>query len=352
MNREYLASYHNQGAPRKNNYSEIQLLAKDLGNQHKDNSKRRHKEIIFSKYTNSPYSQWIDNKIKPILIELNLFIPDLTSANFIPHSIFFQICFTLNKPFISRDDESLHICDNAVKKDKVFKLPMISPSSWKGSLRSAMVRKLVLQHRTTLEFTEQRFRLFLLFGDEKGDEINRKSTSEFLDVAKPESAALYRSTKKKLFIPMDGEELPNHKGRLFFFPTFFTKTSAEIINPHDRKSGTGTVPIYLETVPIDTKGTFTLLYFPFDRIGREEKDEKNGLDKTLEEEMKVDLIEISKGLNSMFTKYGFGAKTSSGFGTAEIKTDSIVIQANDNGDLRDEISKAKELLGRKEGENE
>jgi hypothetical protein len=34
---------------------------------------------------------------------------------------------------------------------------------------------------------------------------------------------------------------------------------------------------------------------------------------------------VAKGIKAMMTKYGFGAKTSSGFGTAEVDTDEMMI---------------------------
>ena len=49
--------------------------------------------------------------------------------------------------------------------------------------------------------------------------------------------------------------------------TFFDLIDVEVINPHSRKTRAGTHPIYLECVPQGAKGTFSLLYVPFDLIG-------------------------------------------------------------------------------------
>jgi CRISPR-associated protein Cmr2 len=181
-------------------------------------------------------------------------------------SIHLAFKFTLNKPFLSRDDNPFHIIDNPVKKDKVFKLPYVSPSSYKGALRSAA--------RYSCETPPSDFDppiIERLFGTDK-----RRETESL------------------------------KQGRLHFFPTFFSSIRLEIINPHDRKSGAGTLPIQFETA--HGEGLFNLLYFPFD------------FDQSPQSYSEVadDLILIVKAAREMFTVYGFGAKTSSGFGIADV----------------------------------
>ncbi len=69
-------------------------------------------------------------------------------------------------------------------------------------------------------------------------------------------------------------------GRLYFFSTFFTQKSLEIINPQDRKLRAGEKPITFESVPGGIRGatgTFTLLYIPFDLIGEDGRGTKSKL---------------------------------------------------------------------------
>jgi len=96
-------------------------------------------------------------------------------------------------------------------------------------------------------------------------------------------------------------------GRLYFFPTFFTQKSLEIINPHDRQRRVGKNPILIESVPIGADGVFTLLYLPFN--SQVDKDKKS-----LAEQVTEDLKLVAEALQKMLCEYGFGAKTSSGFG--------------------------------------
>jgi CRISPR-associated protein Cmr2 len=78
----------------------------------------------------------------------------------------------------------------------------------------------------------------------------------------------------------------------------------EVINPHNRKKGTSARgPIYLECVPQNATGELVILYVPFGKVEKKQVIE--------------DLELVVKGVKEMLTVYGFGAKTSSGFGVVE-----------------------------------
>lgn len=199
--------------------------------------------------------------------------PYIEITCFPKYSVLICFSFILAKPYISRDDEQLYIIDNPIYKDKVFKIPMIAPSSWKGNLRSTL--------RTVLAVNDSDPRLVRLFGNEKGiNEYERLRT-----------------------------------GRLNFYPTFFNSIDLEVINPHDRKTRAGTQPIYIESVPIGAKGVFSLLYVPFDLVGNNEK---------LKTEIIDDLKLLDQGIREMMLTYGFSAKKSSGFGISKQIIDGII----------------------------
>jgi CRISPR-associated protein Cmr2 len=195
--------------------------------------------------------------------------PHIDLRIFPTFSFVIQFTFTLAQSYISRDEQkNFYIIDNPVRKDKIFGLPYVAPSSWKGSLRSALWQ---------LGKREKDEDIRRLFGNEKGIEDQEDSRS----------------------------------GRLHFFPTFFTRKGLEIINPQDRKLRVGSNPIPFESVPRDSEGSFTVLYVPFDRIGEDEKETRR--------EVAAELRLVAEGLQAMFRIYGFGAKTSSGFGLAKEK---------------------------------
>ena len=64
--------------------------------------------------------------------------PKIEFTSLPPYSFLLQFKFALYKPYISRDEQDFYIIDNPIRKDKVFGLPYIAPSSWKGSLRAAI----------------------------------------------------------------------------------------------------------------------------------------------------------------------------------------------------------------------
>lgn len=192
-------------------------------------------------------------------------VPNIDVASLPLYSFALQFTFTLSQPYISRDEQDFYVIDNPVRKEKIFGLPYVASTSWKGSLRSALWKQ---------GYTAKDPYIRHLFGNDK-------------------------ETKKQ-------EEF--NSGSLHFFSTFFPRKSFEVINPHSRRSRAGDKPIAFECVPSgkDSTGTFTLLYVPFDLIGVDSKETR----KQVAEELQL----IATGLQSMFHLYGFGAKTSSGFG--------------------------------------
>ena len=71
--------------------------------------------------------------------------------------------------------------------------------------------------------------------------------------------------KEKKYI---GKKIESRRGRTQTYPTYFDRIDLEIINPHDRKTKAGTVPIQIESVPEDTDGTLNLFYYPFDLLAK------------------------------------------------------------------------------------
>jgi len=180
-----------------------------------------------------------------------------------PYSFIIEFDFTLEKPYISKDDENFTIVENSIKREKILGCPYIPGSTWKGCLRSA------LWHQGMKEDDEQITRIF---GNERQNNENFR------------------------------------QGRLHFFPSFFDKVDYEIINPHNRQTRAGTTPILIECIPAKENGKFSLLYVPFDLVRKEQEETKK--------QMLEDLKLVVEGLEAMFTVYGFGAKTSSGYGIA------------------------------------
>ena len=199
--------------------------------------------------------------------------PENINLKFLPENSFlFSSQIQLVSPYLSKDETAFYIHDNPVKKEWVLKIPMVSASSWKGSFRAALIRNLA----------------------EKKLAIDKLS-----------------ETDKRLFGNSKSEEKDFQRGCLYFYPSYFTEMSLEIINPHNREKGTGTTPIYLECVPKESKANFSLLYIPV--YPGLPKDAENAFDSALN-----DMEIILKSLEVLFTEQGIGAKTSAGNGLVNL----------------------------------
>jgi len=259
--------------------------------------------------------------------------PDSDSVARLPRlSFLLYIPFRLQKPYLSEDERDFYLIDNPLRREKVFQTPMVASTSWKGALRSAMIQKLAADlhsgRKNESDFLEERLRLYRLFGNEKD------GVSEFLNraltlhrVGPPPTEKQQREEWEKRYeqiykqvahefeekVRAKGyrkENVEGFQGCLYFFPTFFDNIGLEVINPHDRKTGVGARgPILVECVPQETKGELVLLYVPFSPSEQKEDERRAQVAKDLEA--------VAEGIRAMLTTYGFGAKTSSGYGVAK-----------------------------------
>ena len=187
-----------------------------------------------------------------------------TIAQMPPFSFLVQVPFKLYKPYLSKDERDFYLLDNPLRREKVFQTPMVAATGWKGALRAALWQ---------LGYKEDNRVILRLFGNPRGSE--------------------------------EGQA-----GRLHFYPTFFDKISLEVINPHNRETGIGERgPILMECVPQGTAGDLVLLYVSFGPIEQSEAERRA--------EVAQDLEVLAEGIQALLITYGFGAKTSSGFGTVE-----------------------------------
>lgn len=176
------------------------------------------------------------------------------------YSAYWTFPVALDTDFLSGDDVALYPIENPVRKEHVLKLPMMAATSWKGALRAAF--------RESHNLADDDPAVERLFGHTRAD---------------PEGA---------------------QAGRLFCFPCYFNRLGLMVINAHDRQEGIGTHgPILFETAPAGSKGWIALLYVP-----------RPPVEPT---QIATDLRHVASLLVTLLQVYGFGAKTSSGFGRVE-----------------------------------
>jgi len=206
------------------------------------------------------------------------------------NSALIKISFTLEKPYTSKDEGEFYllewqekkkteqkIIENPIVRDKFTGLPMVRPSTWKGHLRYTA-------------------------GKVESDKVKKKKLIKRLFGSEPE----------------EEEAL---KGRLYFFPTFFTdEAGRDVITPLKRDTRTpARGPITLEVMKPGKNGEFHLLYFPYPR---DENFKEN--------EIKEDLEFLAEALKLMFYTYGFSAKKTSGFGVIrKLKSNDVDVHPED-----------------------
>jgi CRISPR-associated protein Cmr2 len=197
-------------------------------------------------------------------------------APLLPRWLAIKISFELKTPWYSKDDRPLHVLDNPVRKDRIFGVPFMSASSWKGLLRwSCRMEAGLLDHLA-------------------------KHDGEVDDWPEPNWVV-------HLFGNAKGEDEAFARGALQCYPTWFDKVSFEVINPHDRARRAGTQPIYYEVVPAGRRANLHLLYAP--TPGQAERQRVEPADV---------LGRFLGGVEKLLTVYGFSAKRTAGWGLAEI----------------------------------
>jgi hypothetical protein len=184
----------------------------------------------------------------------------------IPGAWAIQFTFTLASPYLSKGIEAFDLLDNPIIRDKVYEVPIVPASSWKGGLRAAVLAN--FGGDETKLTSEQNNQMRRLFGNE------RKADNGFL------------------------------AGRLHCFPTGFQATRCIVINPHDRARRVGINPILLECVPEGQSGTFTALYVPFGDMS----------DSSV---WGADLLLCVHAISDLLLQWGIGAKKSDGNGLAK-----------------------------------
>lgn len=264
-------------------YAKVSLLAQGLTSDVKEFARSGHprfdsgyKGLVYRRKGDPPYTEGVIRPGLEQLARLGIYPPHINLQDLPSYSAFIQFRFTLARPLYTRDDDEFYIHENPLMKDSVFKVPMLRASTWKGILRTVLTRQLPEGEASPI--------ILRLFGQARDEE----------------------------------EELAeggNMLGRLRVYPTFFDRIGLEVINPHSRKTRSGTVPILLETVPPGASGVFTLLYLPFDLIDRSPQEAFP--------EVREDLRTLAEAIIIMMRVHGFSGKSSRGFGQVHLKVSGV-----------------------------
>lgn len=262
----------------------------------------------------------------------------------IPGSFGIQAEFNLKSPYYSRDDDEFYIIDNPILKDKIWKVPMIRGSSWKGLFFGAVCKKLNNFVETgnmdnVIKYFLSTMRVFGT-GSEEVRMLEKEIDKHFKRGGNEKTIfdKLIKYGLEELGINLmitRGEKsvveqvwtqikdsINVGKGRMIFYPTYFDKLSLEIINPHNRRTKAGSQPIYYEVVPEDTKGRFQVLYVPYDAIMIPVNELKNQVQSD---------IEFIKNIIKDVSDSGIGAKNKLGWGRFVVDREKMKVFCNLEG---------------------
>ncbi|NWF91370.1 MAG: hypothetical protein HXY46_00505 [Syntrophaceae bacterium] len=235
-------------------------------------------QMSYADYKEGIRQAWMSGATKSLgpSVQMNLFAQVLsverrlsTVLPTLPHySWYIFLPVRLAEPFTSKDDGEMHVLENPICRERVFGVPMVRPSTWKGNLRWMAVM-----------------------------------------------AGLDQEIRERLFGNETHEEEEFRAGRLFFFPTYFDRIDFEVMTPLDRERRIPkTGPILLECVRHHSDerarpGEFSLLYLA--PTGAWQSPAETA------EQAASDLKHTAAILTEMLLFYGFSAKKTGGFGVIE-----------------------------------
>ncbi|ACJ75318.1 crispr-associated ramp protein [Thermosipho africanus TCF52B] len=279
-------------------------------------------------------------------------------SRLIPYSFIFWAEIELINPYFSKDDEDYNLTKkNLCIKDKAFKIPMIRGSAWKGVFANAF--KILINESLFSSNTEEKaidyiqsfarifgtgsmeFRKFTkMLSELLEDKLKEKDMHEIIkylifelglrlkkddidNLRKKENFKDWvRNNIWKKYGETSEKNLPfflkPHKGRAIFYPTFFSRLSTEVINPHSKEERKGKGPIFFEVVSKYSRGIVQIVYIPFDGIRLEREVLKDQVEKD------VKFIELSF---KKVSDIGIGAKSKLGWGRFTIKSKKLKFAA-------------------------
>lgn len=260
-------------------YTRILLLMPSVIEQVKEFAKSGHykygggyKSLVYDERGPNLFTKQLIRPSLKNVKDLGIYPSPIKVENLPCFSFLLQIHFTLATPCYIGESESFYLNECSQLKEKVFKVPMIPPSSWKGIFRNVALK--LAEEEENSKISDR------LFGS---------STEEVMEKGEP------------------------GQGRMRFYPTFFDTIGLDVINPHSRRTKSGTVPIFEEIVIPKSRGIFTLVYIPIDLLLTAEGRQR------LSTEISQDLWLTYKILKQVLHIHGVGGKTSRGFGLAKAK---------------------------------
>lgn len=203
-------------------------------------------------------------------------------AGFPKYSARLLLDFSLVSPLLTRDDEPFYLIDNPARKDHIFGSPYLSAAAVKGLSFDAYQR--AFPAKTDLKNLEHSERIL--------------------------AYRLQDESAKRLFgLADDGaNDDATQIGQLHFSPVWFKKVQFIVLNPKDKQTSMGVVPIQMEAIaPQD--GCVEVVYFSL---------------QSNESQARQDLARFLASLSHWWTALGLGGKRLAGYG--QIRPKKVTLQ--------------------------
>ena len=214
-------------------------------------------------------------------------LPDL--AHLPQRSALLRLGFTLTTPLLTRDDAPFYLFDNPARKDHVFSVPHLAAGSLKGLLADA--------YRHAFP------------GDQALHGKDAAAKTAAFRRGDGSALRLFGLASDGSETPAAEEALPSSSGRLHCTPVWFEHIQYLLLNPKDRATGMGTVPIQFEAIaPMTQDGKPVrgeLAFFYANPAAAAEADEAT---------VRRDLARLVMACAAWLPQLGLGAKRRAGYG--------------------------------------
>lgn len=206
------------------------------------------------------------------------------------------LAFRLLTPLLTKDDDPFHLFDNPVRRDHIFGVPYLSAAGVKGLAADAYQRAFPGAANAT----------------SAGENEDEDAQARTLRYRLEDRHALRLFGLADDGVTAESEDHRSRAGRLHFSPVWFPAVQYIILNPTDKQTGLGGVPIQFEAIapylPNGRPVVTELRVFYFNPHGAPDSEEAT---------VRGDLARWLAALATWWPVLGLGAKRLAGYGAIE-----------------------------------
>lgn len=237
--------------------------------------------------------------------------PDIAAGlqQLLPGSVRIRLKFKLLQPMLSREADSFNLFDNSLRKDAVFRVPHLGPQTIKGLVADAYQRAFPSEawpqprkwsDLGTSDSDPERTRSYRM-----EDRFAARLFGTATDTNAGHEDGIHTVKEGGLTVGTSVSDL-DCDGRLHFSPVWFEKVQFVIMNPVDRRTSRGGIPIQFETIAPGQQAEMEFVYHnPY------------GLPDSEVSLVRSDLCRMLWAVAHWWPQLGLGSKRLAGYGGIE-----------------------------------